>query len=198
MSRNAGKITNTTQKMLENPGLMVGQTQHFGKTEMILRQEKLGQQELVQSETLPTNMGGEESAFEAIGIKLGDPVPDDPLFRYVTLPEGWKHIEHVDHDMWSYIVDQDGNERVAVFYKAAFYDRRAHCDWKARVRTDSKKVGDDWVYFVFDYKKKEVLFDPGPDLPKKEGEFGNPSGNACRVWLEKHPELTKPEYWNAP
>jgi predicted secreted protein len=27
--------------------------------------------------------------------------------------------------MWSYIVDDEGTQRVAIFYKAAFYDRDA-------------------------------------------------------------------------
>jgi hypothetical protein len=34
--------------------------------------------------------------------------------------------------MWSYILDDKGRERCAIFYKAAFYDRRAHLSISAR------------------------------------------------------------------
>jgi hypothetical protein len=46
------------------------------------------------------------------------------MFRQATLPPGWKKTGS-DHDMWSYVEDERGLRRVAVFYKAAFYDRRA-------------------------------------------------------------------------
>jgi hypothetical protein len=71
-------------------------------------------------------MGGNTvEEFEALGFKLGDPDPQDSLFRPVTLPEGWRR-EASDHAMWSNIVDPNGRKRVAIFYKAAFYDRKAH------------------------------------------------------------------------
>jgi hypothetical protein len=61
----------------------------------------------------------------SLGFTFGDPDPDDPLFMPATLPEGWKR-EPADHDMWSYVVDDLGRQRAAVFYKAAFYDRKAY------------------------------------------------------------------------
>ena len=50
--------------------------------------------------------------------------PDDPLFREATLPEGYTRAK-TPHDMWTDILDPDGVKVAAVFYKAAFYDRKA-------------------------------------------------------------------------
>jgi hypothetical protein len=40
------------------------------------------------------------------------------------LPDGWQK-RATDHDMWSELVDADGVVVASMFYKAAFYDRRA-------------------------------------------------------------------------
>lgn len=92
--------------------------------QLIGGQEKRGQQQLVNSDRLPTEIRGDRADFEDLGFVLGVPDPTDPLFAPAALPDGWAR-EASDHDMWSYIVDQLGRRRVAIFYKAAFYDRRA-------------------------------------------------------------------------
>ena len=84
-------------------------------------QEKAGQLALVASTDMPKEL--DRAAFEALGFTFGEPV--DELFVTATLPPGWKR-QATDHSMWSKIVDEQGRERVAIFYKAAFYDRRAH------------------------------------------------------------------------
>jgi hypothetical protein len=84
--------------------------------------EAAGQQQVVASEVLPARSPAEDLA--AIGITLGEQVPGDKLFRYATLPPGWKK-QGSDHAMWSYVVDELGRRRVSIFYKAAFYDRDA-------------------------------------------------------------------------
>ena len=91
----------------------------------ILAQEARGQAEMVASDVLPTDISCGREALEALGFTFGEPVPGDPLFTAVTLPQGWSR-RGSNHDMWSYIVDDLGRNRVAVFYKAAFYDRRAY------------------------------------------------------------------------
>lgn len=87
-----------------------------------------GQRQLVNSDRLPTSnrrVGCDsDEAFLALGFTFGAPDPDDPLFRPATLPPGWAR-QASDHSMWSYIVDEHGRRRVAIFYKAAFYDRDA-------------------------------------------------------------------------
>lgn len=86
----------------------------------VLAQEKRGQEELVGSTRFPTNAPTVE--LEALGFTFGPADERDPLFRPAQLPDGWRK-EGSDHDMWSYVLDEKGRRRVAVFYKAAFYDR---------------------------------------------------------------------------
>lgn len=87
-------------------------------------QERRGQQELLQATTLPTDTSGRDAEFEALGFEFGAQVNGDPLFREAKLPAGWSRAG-TEHAMWSQIVDERGLERVGIFYKAAFYDRRA-------------------------------------------------------------------------
>lgn len=93
--------------------------------ELIGGMEAAGQRQLVASQLLPTDTHKTDAEFEALGFVFGDPVDDDPMFRHATLPKGWSK-RGSDHDMWSYVTDELGRDRVAVFYKAAFYDRHAH------------------------------------------------------------------------
>ena len=94
-----------------------------GSSDYITRLEADGQQQLVNSDRLPVNSDG-DAAYLDLGFTFGEPDPSDPLFRPATLPQGWRR-EGSDHSMWSYIVDETGRKRVAIFYKAAFYDRDA-------------------------------------------------------------------------
>lgn len=86
--------------------------------------ERRGQQQLVASTVLPTDTRGRDAEFEALGFTFGAEVPGDPLFREATLPEGWMR-EGTEHAMGSVIKDERGIARVSVFYKAAYYDRKA-------------------------------------------------------------------------
>lgn len=87
--------------------------------------EAAGQQQLVHSDRLPTELSHNTDAdFTALGFTFGEPDKRDPMFRPAALPAGWKR-KGSDHSMWSYVVDEHGRERVAIFYKAAFYDRSA-------------------------------------------------------------------------
>ena len=119
-------ITNTTRQM-QNPSRqrdLLTEAMVTGSAEtFITGQERAGQHELVHSDRLPTAC--DKAAFEALGFTFGDPDPDDPLFMPATLPEGWTK-KATDHSMGSVIVDPLGRERVSIFYKAAFYDRKAH------------------------------------------------------------------------
>ena len=73
------------------------------------------------------NLGHHTAAqpiMEAWGIVFLGPVPNDALFQYVTLPEGW-HKQPTEHSMWSHLLDDKDRKRASIFYKAAFYDRSA-------------------------------------------------------------------------
>jgi len=88
-------------------------------------QEAAGQAEVVRDcNRLPKRMiRCERSDFEALGFEFIGPADD--LFDLVAFPAGWKLVA-TDHSMWSDLLDGDGVKRFAVFYKAAFYDRKAH------------------------------------------------------------------------
>jgi hypothetical protein len=87
--------------------------------------EKAGQAAFVADATaLPVKIRppDTEAAFVALGFTFGEPI--DGVFREATLPPGWVKVA-TGHDMWSEIHDETGRKRVAVFYKAACYDRNA-------------------------------------------------------------------------
>jgi hypothetical protein len=112
------KVTNTANE--PRPEWLFG-----GNPRAIEAQEAQGQRELAASEVLPAQCPAEDrAALEAAGVVFGDPVAGDPLFVNVTLPKGWKK-ERTDHAMYLKLVDETGTERATIFYKAAFYDRRA-------------------------------------------------------------------------
>lgn len=115
------EIENTTRTAKETPiiplvGLM-GDPDGF-----ILGQEAQGARQVLASELLPKE--GDWEALEALGFVKGEPVAGDDLFVNATLPEGWtKHS--TGHSLWTEIRDERGVKRVAIGYKAAFYDRWA-------------------------------------------------------------------------
>lgn len=87
-------------------------------------QEAQGGREMANASTLPAVVRPGRAEFETLGFAFGEPVEGDDLFVHATLPEGWKRQAHTA--LWTYIVDERGIQRVAMFYKAAFYDRHAH------------------------------------------------------------------------
>ena len=120
------EIRNTTEDF-RGPGALIGLGLGMGGsdalTAIVTDQESAGQRQLVNSDRLPTD-GSEDPEFLALGFTFGPVDARDPLFRPATLPPGWKR-EAADHAMHSHLVDELGRKRVAIFYKAAFYDRRA-------------------------------------------------------------------------
>ena len=106
-------------------------------------QEAQGQCEMVASTVLPSEVNFRESDadYEALGFTFGEVVDGDPLFRQATLPEGWAR-KGSDHAMWSYVVDERGIERVGVFYKAAFYDRKASMN----IVNVGYQAATEWIY----------------------------------------------------
>lgn len=119
-------------------------------TDTIIRdQEKRGQMDLVNSETLPRFLSyKKESApmLQKMGIVVLEPIDD--LFYAVQLPSGWKKVP-TNHSMWSDLIDEKGRKRAAIFYKAAFYDRRAEIGITRRYNFHVQPVGgyrDDWNY----------------------------------------------------
>lgn len=89
------------------------------------RTEAAGQVEFVNSTQLPCQGCFKHAqALEAMGIKLGERAAANSLFRDAILPPGWVK-RATDHPLWSEVIDDKGEVRLNIFYKAAFYDRHA-------------------------------------------------------------------------
>lgn len=140
------EITNTAAKSKTPEGAkdilmeaMANQLLGVRQGQDIEDMEARGQQELCNVTTrLPVDFnewgegkGKGKPTLEAAGVKFLGPVEGDDQFQEVTLPEGWE-IKPTEHSMWSELVDSDGRKRAAIFYKAAFYDRKAHIDVSRR------------------------------------------------------------------
>lgn len=132
-------VENTSESVRTNPAASL----HMAFPGGIEASEARGQVQLVESDVLPSEIrdprgtpkGAGRSILEAWGFVFGDLVEGDPLFVAVTLPDGWKK-ERTDHSMWSHVVDERGRRRCQVFYKAAFYDRKAALHVSARYEVD--------------------------------------------------------------
>jgi hypothetical protein len=115
---------------------------------LIERRERDGQRRIVNSDRLPTDCG-DRPPWLALGFTFGDPDPADPLFMPATLPPGWQRQATGD-SMGSVIVDTLGRKRVRIFYKGAFYDRKAHMNL----------IGLGWyVTRAVEYDGPEIIFD---------------------------------------
>lgn len=112
-------IENTSERdpALHLLGMMGG-----GQSEYIEEMEARGARQVVASDKIPTDAPWARLA--ELGFVRGDAVYGDELFTHVKLPEGWRR-EGTGHSMHTDIVDERGVPRVGIFYKAAFYDRRA-------------------------------------------------------------------------
>lgn len=158
-------------------------------------QEKAGQIEQSFAATLPKEMRPDRSAFEKLGFVFGK---EDDLFVEAVFPDGWRK-RPTEHSMWTHVLDEKEQKRAAIFYKAAFYDRRAHVRLSPR------------FYLSTDYNDKEIsvfVVDERQEIGKRitinQSEI---SGSSDRVynaeaslkkWLEEHyPDYGNPlAYWD--
>lgn len=105
----------------------------------IERQEARGQEAFVNTASLPRIMQNvARTQLETLGFKFGENIDD--LFIQAELPEGWQK-KATDHSMWSKLFDSQGRERAMIFYKAAFYDRKAHMSLTNRYTCGTRPVG---------------------------------------------------------
>jgi hypothetical protein len=100
-------------------------------------QEKAGQAMLaLRFNQLPKEgMARYQEALEQLGFRIG--ADADDLFLSITPPPGW-FMRPTDHSMHSDIVDDQQRVRGSVFYKAAFYDRKAHFRLSTRYQIDAE------------------------------------------------------------
>lgn len=116
-------------------------------SDAILEAEQRGQMQLCDLSSqgvcqLPT--AGLDALAEGMGITVHRKTPGDDLFSDVTLPPGWS-ITPTDNHMWSNLNDGVGDTRARIFYKAAFYDRRAFIRVFEDMPDDDNGVSDDKV-----------------------------------------------------
>jgi hypothetical protein len=187
-------------------------------------QEAQGQRALCQAVTarLPKKLGITESRnysnaeklYNLLGIEvLGE---YDDLFLNVKLPEGWK-IEPTEHSMTSKLFDNKNRERATIFYKAAFYDRKAHFSLDTRFHIQVEPE-DAYQSGMTSNERRELplygrVYDQGEIVFQTEGEQQiriSPEtvdaydeqykrlGEECNQWLidNNYPEYNNPlKYW---
>jgi hypothetical protein len=157
-------------------------------------QEAAGQAMLCAAAQLPKEMHGcTREQLEAIGFKFGADV--DELFVTCTLPPGWKK-QATEHSMYSDLFDEKGRKRASIFYKAAFYDRRADLSLSRRYSVNGYEKG----------SSKESFRVAAKDCATVIHEFGETADYNERrkleeqgwAWLaERFPEWESPlSYWD--
>lgn len=192
-------VTITTAQDPSRLGILLGGSQ------AIEEQEARGQRELVNADVLPADgLTTDRAVWEAMGIKIGDPVVNDDMFTHVELPAGWAK-RATDHSMWSELADNKGRSRGRIFYKAAFYDRSAHISPVQRFsvgrdfdRDDYRKV---MQYRVLDCGKAVFVSAEFP-IPQVDGKqdwkatdrLEQQAQAECKAWLCEH---GYPDYNNA-
>lgn len=127
---NKNRIKNTSKN--PTPEWLMG-----GNPNAILSQERQGQTEVVKSCQLPLKRRVSDKEYSAITeyAKMGIIVTGwgkvDELFGTFILPQGWKKVA-TDHSMYTHLLDEKGRIRASIFYKAAFYDRKADISFERR------------------------------------------------------------------
>lgn len=157
-------------------------------------QEAAGQAMLCAAAQLPKEMHGcTREQLEALGFKFGADVDD--IFITCKLPPGWKK-QATDHSMYSDLLDEKGRKRASIFYKAAFYDRRADLTLSRRYSVNGYEKGSSNDSFRVAAKDCDTVIH----------EFGETADYNTRqtlkqqgwAWLaERFPEWESPHaYWD--
>ena len=168
-------------------------------------QEARGQQELVNNEALPECSNCDRADLETLGFIFKGLI--DNLFVEVQLPEGWKKVA-TDHSMHSNLLDERGRKRGSIFYKAAFYDRRADWFLERRFSRSVQPVGGYDQDYDNETTQRECIVTDCDEVIWQSGAVG-PSGNLkCydidnvlsplgTEWLEEnYPDWKDPlAYW---
>ncbi len=160
-------------------------------------QEAAGQKMLIESAQLPIDMGSMTiERLEAIGFKIGGKI--DELFMQAELPPGWTKVAS-EHSMHSKLIDENGCERASVFYKAAFYDRRADITFNRRF-----SIAVDYATRGSNLFNRVYVVDRGSEITTlgsyKPGAYADEDAlrEQAKAWLnEKYPNWQDPlAYWD--
>ncbi|MFH0829761.1 MAG: hypothetical protein V1887_01200 [Candidatus Aenigmatarchaeota archaeon] len=180
----------------------------------IEQQEARGQIAVVTQKLMPRYADGRREPADDVYKKLGIVIigEHDDILVKVKLPDGWK-LEPTEDSMWSDLRDNKGRKRAQMFYKAAFYDRRANLNLvtrfsrdvvpKDRYKTDisyEKREKMPWLGVVQDCEKD--IFTTKP--VKLTGDFSKDESlkdkllKRCDTYLQKKFPNWKDQfaYWN--
>lgn len=159
----------------------------------IEQQEAQGQKTFVAQQSLPID--GPRTELEALGFIFGEPIDD--LFVSVKFPDGWTK-KATDHSMHSDLLDEQGRKRGAIFYKAAFYDRRADMSLNVRYRAKSSYPNDRTTPNEFTVQDADgaVLYTAGT-AAQDDYETRRAMQVLCDTWLDENfPDHRNPvAYW---
>lgn len=171
----------------------------------IERQEAAGQAKLAKSaDRLPLDINYPQGVTHAqvaaaTGIEFGNGV--DKIFIEATLPDGWK-IVPTSHAMWSDLVDDKGQKRAGIFYKAAFYDYNAHISFECRYVINGYATREDGGSKlrgcqVVDKSTEKVLWS-SDFVGERDYDAQDKNSTEARKWLnENFPQHDDPfSYWN--
>ncbi len=157
-------------------------------------QEAAGQRKLVESQALPRQIyNASRDQLTELGFKFG---PDaDDLFVYCELPTGWTK-RATEHSMHSELLDEQGRIRASIFYKAAFYDKKAQMRFHRRFNVDAYAEGsrDEHMRCVVT-DGGAVVFDAGECLISDHQQSDSMRA-ACQRWLnDNYPDSSAFAYW---
>lgn len=159
-------------------------------------QEAQGQRLLVASEQLPKEIrGATREQLTALGFEFGDDV--DELFVACKLPAGWSKRASA-HSMHSDLIDDKGRVRAGIFYKAAFYDRRADMHLTARYKASNFVDGSAEGMYRVDVKDGETVIHELGEYNRRDFARGDALEAEALAWLtEKYPDWRNAlAYWD--
>lgn len=162
----------------------------------IERQEAEEQEKLVASQQIPKEIrGATREQLAAIGFVFGADV--DELFVECKLPPGWTK-RATSHAMHSDLLDEKGRKRAKIFYKGAFYDRRADMSMSIRYTVSSYETGSNAEHNrVVVMDSDTVVFEAG-EWKLRDFASCDRLEAACKAWRdERYPNWKDPfAYWN--
>lgn len=171
-------------------------------------QEAAGQVEMIAKCQIPREIIGGVILRDLHDLGFTFSEGNDKLFYDATLPTGWT-IKATNHSMHSDLVDERGRKRGDIFYKAAFYDRRADLRMSPRyyVKTIYTKDNSSSQNVVWDEGAQTVLLttDPvarlataTPEERQVEWSAIDTANDTCDKWLnENFPDNRNAlAYWN--
>ena len=92
--------------------------------------ERSAQDVAVSTTLMAKDMNPGREVWESLGFEFADIEGDDVLCR-AKLPEGWT-MNATDSQYWTEIRDENGMVRGKMFFKGAYYDRKARMALKQR------------------------------------------------------------------